>query len=224
MLFATAAGRNSTASLLNSAGISCLLVWVATPAIADEAAYGLAINKLEHLFSSHVSLFEVEATYGNANGSIGLKSESEYVSGTYNASENQLYVSKSISDRVSGFLGIRYLDWREDGDTSAMFGVSAAAPFDIDIVVSAFLDGGRQLEGRVEFERPTSFTPRTEMQPKIELRTLGGDVESVSVELRLAYATTDRLQSYVGFSWLRPVGTAADQNELTALAGLSFEW
>jgi len=193
------------------------------PAAADEPEFALAIEKLEHLFDIDVSVFEVEATLGGESSFVGVKIESEFESGAHEASESQLYYSRSISDRASGLVGLRYLDLEEGGDRSAMFGVSADTILGIEILMLAFV-GGAYTEGRVELERPTPLSPRTELLPKFEMRAYSNDVESVAADLRLAYATTDRLKTYVGVSWSRIVGTASEQNDLTALAGLSYEW
>lgn len=200
-----------------------LVICDSKPAIADETQFGLAVNKLEHLFDFDVSVFEVEATYGGDTSFAGLKIESEYLSGTYKASESQLYYSRSLGSRVSGIVGARYVDWEEGGDSSGMFGVSADLGFGIEVLALGFLDG-EYSEGRVELERPTALSERTELQPKVELRAYSNDVDLFSVETRLAYATTERLKTYLGFSWLRVIGTTNDQDELTALAGLSYEW
>lgn len=152
-----------------------------------------------------------------------MKVESSFESSTYEASESQLYYSRSISSQVSGLVGVRYLDSEEGGDSSAMFGAGADMVFGIEILMLA-LFGGAYSEGRVELESPTPLSPRTELLPKFELRAYSNDVESVAAELRLAHITTDRLKTYVGVSWSRIVGTASDQNDLTALAGLSYKW
>jgi len=203
--------------------ICCLAILFSMPAAADEPEFGLAIEKLEHLFESDLSVFEVEATLGEENSFVGLKVESEFDSDAYDASESQLYYSRSIGSGLSGLVGARYLHSDEGDVSSAFLGLTAETVFGIEVLMLAFV-GGAYTEGRFELERRTRLSPRMELLPKFELRAYSHDVESVAAELRLAHLTTDRLRTYVGVSWSRLVGSADDEDELTALAGLSYEW
>lgn len=198
-------------------------VFLPSAAKADDAQFGVTLDKLEHLFDFDISVLEAEATYGSEDAFAALKVESAFLSGSYAASETQLYYSRSIGSRVSGIIGARHLDWTEGDGTSVMLGVSADLGWDIQVLALGYLDSDFT-EGQLEFERPTALSAKIELQPKIELRAFSNDIELFTVEARLAYATTERLNTYVGFSWLRVVGTTNEQDDLTALAGVSYEW
>lgn len=203
--------------------ICYLVILLSMPATADEPEFGLAIEKLEHLFEDSINVFEIEGTYGRDDSFVAMKVETEHEAVAYDASEMQLYYSRSIGSSVSGILGARYVHTDEDDDSSAMVGITAEAFLGIEVLMLAFL-GGTYTEGRFELERPMTISPRTELVPKFEARSYSNDAETIAAEMRLVFATTDRLSTYVGASWSRVVGTSSDENGLTALAGLSYEW
>lgn len=200
-----------------------LVTILALPVTAEEPEFGLAIEKLEHLFEGDLSVFEIEATYGEEDSFIGLKIESEFEGSAYEATESQLYYSRSLGDGLLGLVGARHLDQEGDDVSSALLGITAETVFGVEILMLA-LFGGAHTEGRFELERPTSLSARTELLPKFEVRAYSDDVEEVAVELRLVHITTNRFRPYVGASWSRLVGAADDEEELTALVGLSYEW
>lgn len=202
---------------------ACLFALVSTPVAADEPEFGLAIEKLEHLFEDSISVFEIEGTYGQDDSFFAMKVETEHEAVAYDASELQLYYSRSIGSSVSGIVGARYEHTDEEDKRSAMVGITAEVVLGVEVLMLAFF-GGTHTEGRLEFERPITISPKVELVPKFEARSYSNDAETVAAEMRLVFATTDRLSTYVGASWSRIVGTSSDENGLTALVGLSYEW
>ena len=202
---------------------ACLFALVSTPIAADEPEFGLALEKFEHLFEDSITVFEIEATYGQDDSFFAMKVETEHESVAYDASELQLYYSRSIGSSVSGIAGARHVHTDLDNDSSAMVGITAEAFLGVEVLMLAFL-GGAYTEGRFELERPISISPNIELAPKFEVRSYSNDAESIAAEMRFVFATTGRLNTYVGASWSRVVGTSRNENGLTALAGLSYEW
>jgi uncharacterized protein involved in copper resistance len=201
----------------------CLFALASMPAFADDSQFGLTISKLEHLFEDSVNVFEIEGTYGQDDSFVAMKVETAHISDEYDASEAQIFYSRALGSSVSGIIGARYLHTDLDDERSAMFGLIAEGPLGINILMLALV-GESFSEGRLEFERPFELSPRVELLPKFEVRAFSNEFEFIGFETRLAYATTERLDVYVGFVWERIVGTPGDVNYQTALAGISYEW
>jgi uncharacterized protein involved in copper resistance len=165
----------------------------------------------------------VETVYGNDESAFGIKVESEFVSGSYAASESQFYYAKPVSENFTGIVGARYLHLRDNDTLSAMLGFSATTVFDIDVELLTFFDDDFT-EFRFEMERGFSLQPKLELVPKIELRAYSNDVEAAAVEARLIYTPMDRMGVYLGGAYIRVLQTGSDESELTALVGLSYAW
>lgn len=128
--------------------ICCLAFFLAMPALADEPEFGLAINKLEHLFEDDINVFEIEGTYGHDDSFVAMKVETEHEVVAYDASEIQLYYSRSIGNTVSGIVGAHYVHTDKDNDSSAMVGITAEVFWGVEVVMLAFI-GGANTEGRL---------------------------------------------------------------------------
>ena len=167
-----------------------------------QPGFGFELQKLEHAFRYEASVVEFQATYGNDGGFTAIKSEIGFTAGNYDFSKTQFYFSRPMGNRMSSIVGLQHLDLDVDNTTSLMFGTTASLAFDVDVLALVFIDKDF-MEGRLELARTFELSPRVDVEPNIDLRSYSNDAESVALELRLGYAATDRLKTYLDVFWFR---------------------
>ncbi len=168
-----------------------------------------------------IFLWDVQGWFGGDKNRLWLKSEGEYSfdADAFEGAEIQALWSRAISRYFDFQAGVRH-DFAPGADrTFAVAGVQGLLPYLFEIDAAVFVSGDGDVEARVETEYELLITQRLVLQPRAELSFAAQDIPAYGVgaglshaELgaRLRYEITRQFAPYVGVSWERAVGNAAD--------------
>lgn len=168
-----------------------------------------------------VFLWDAQGWYGGDRNRLWLKTEGEY---DFDADEvEEAEVQALWSRPVSRFFdlqaGVRHDFAPGDDRTFAVAGVQGLLPYLFEIDAALFVSDDGDVEARVETEYEFLITQRLILQPRAELNFAAQDIQeygvgsglsSAEVGARLRYEIRRQFAPYVGVSWSRTVGDAAD--------------
>ena len=117
--------------------------------------------------------------------------------------------------------GVRYFQPSSDGPAraSAVLGVQGVAPYWFDVEAALFVSNKGEVSARLELEYDLLLSQRLILQPRLETNIaaqrvkelgVGEGVNDLELGLRLRYEIIRELAPYIGVSWTRKFGDAAD--------------
>ena len=195
-------------------------------------------DRLEYQEENDVALWDLQGWHGGDYHKLRWKLEGEADSGEHEA-ELQLLYSRAYSAYFDVQFGVRFDDYEDGDDVALAFGVQGLAPYRFEIDAAAFLTDDGDVLLRGEFERDILLTQRLILQPRAELsaslqdipeRDIGSGITATALGVRLRYEVRRKFAPYLGLSWRKKYGAAADALEAagedssatTLLAGVRF--
>lgn len=168
-----------------------------------------------------VFLWDAQGWFGGDRNRLWLKSEGEYSfdADEFEEAEIQALWSHAISRYFDLQAGIRHDFAPGDARTFAVAGVQGLLPYLFEIDAAVFVSDDGDVEARIETEYELLITQRLILQPRTELSFaaqnipdygVGAGLSNVEVGTRLRYEIARQFAPYVGVSWARSVGNAAD--------------
>lgn len=169
--------------------------------------------------------WDVDAWLGANYNRLWLKTEGDQrLSGDDGGeAEVQLLYSRLISSFFYFQVGGRYDQAYGDGDDPSRFlgviGFEGLAPYQYDIEPSLFISEDGDVSASFEATYEMLLTQRLILQPRIETSVAVQEVEKfgvgegfndVGLDLRLRYEIRREFAPYIGASWTRLLGDAAD--------------
>ncbi|WP_229452054.1 copper resistance protein B [Massilia niastensis] len=160
------------------------------------------------------------------NVAIEIKLEGERRGEALEAARTELLWDRAFAPFWSTQLGVRH-------DS----GVQGLAPYWFETETTAYWRSGDGWPARFNVKYELLFTSRVILEPELGMnlysrtdpdRGTGGGLSSMDAGLRLRYEITRKFAPYVGVTWTRQFGEAAeftrmrggDRSEVQALAGL----
>ena len=195
-------------------------------------------DRLEYQEKNDVALWDLQGWYGGDYHKLWWKLEGETESGGHEA-ELQLLYSRAYSSYFDMQFGVRFEDHEDGDDVALAFGIQGLAPYRFEIDAAAFLTDDGDVLLRGEFERDILLTQRLILQPRAELsaslqdipeRDIDSGITATALGVRLRYEVRRKFAPYLGVSWRKNYGAAADALEAagedssatTLVAGVRF--
>lgn len=160
-----------------------------------------------------------EAWYGGDEHRFVLKTEGEGAGGDLEEGELQLLYSKAVSPYFDLQAGLRQ-DFRDGPPrTYAAIGFEGLAPYWFEIEGALFVSSRGEVFARLEGGYDLRLTQRLILQPRLEANLsaqgvpelgLGSGLTDAEVGLRLRYEVRREFAPYVGVTYGRKFGAAAD--------------
>jgi copper resistance protein B len=168
--------------------------------------------------------WEGQAWFGGDINRFVVTSEGEGARrGGVSAGEVQVLYSHAIGPYFDVQAGVRQDFKPGPSRTYATVGFQGLAPYWFDVQGALFLSDRGELLGRAEASYDLRVTQRLILQPRIELNLAaqntpeiqsGSGVSDAALDLRLRYEITRQFAPYVGVSYDRRFGKAADYRRL----------
>ena len=166
-------------------------------------------------------LWDAQGWHGGDRNRLWMKTEGEYDfdADEVEEAEVQALWSRPVSRYFDFQAGVRHDFAPGDDRTFAVAGVQGMLPYLFEIDAALFVSENGDVEARVETEYEFLITQRLILQPRAELNFAAQDIEeygvgsglsSAEVGARLRYEIKRQFAPYVGISWTRAVGDAAD--------------
>ena len=179
-------------------------------------------DRLEHQENDDVALWDLQGWYGSDYHKFWWKLEGEANLAEDDESEMQLLYSRAFTSYFDMQFGVRFNDYDGGDDVALAVGIQGLAPYRFEIDAAAFLteDGDALLRG--EFERDILLTQRLILQPRAEItaslqdipeRAIDSGITTSTIGLRLRYEFRRKFAPYIGVSWRKNYGAAADALE-----------
>ncbi|WP_425408870.1 copper resistance protein B [Hyphococcus sp.] len=168
-----------------------------------------------------VFLWDAQGWLGGDINRLWLKTEGEFDfdAEEFEDAEVQALWSRTISDYFDLQAGVRH-DFAPGGDrTFGVVGAQGLLPYLFEIDAAMFISDDGDVEARIETEYELLITQRLILQPRAELNFaaqdipeygVGAGLSDIETGARLRYEITRQFAPYVGVSWERAVGGAAD--------------
>lgn len=160
-----------------------------------------------------------EAWFGDLNRFI-VRSQGEGTFGEkIDSAEVQALYSHALDPWWNLQVGVRQDFEPGPARTYATVGIEGRAPYQFDLLATAFLSDKGQLRGRLEGFYDQRITQRLIFQPRLELnlsasdtpaQRLGPGLNDAELGLRLRYEIRREFAPYVGISWTWLGGRTAD--------------
>lgn len=166
-------------------------------------------------------LWDAQGFYGGDLNKLWVKTEGEYdfASDEFEEAEVQALYSRAIGSFWDVQAGVRHDFAPFEDRTYGVFGVQGLSPYLFEIDAAAFVSGHGDVTARIEAEYEFFLTQRLILQPRAELNfafqdvpalETGSGLSTAETGLRLRYEFRREFAPYVGVSWTRSVGAAAD--------------
>lgn len=180
---------------------------------------------------------DAAAWYGNDYDKAWIKVEGERRAGTLESARTELLWDHAVAPFWSTQLGLRH-DSGEGGSRDWLaFGVQGLAPYWFETEATAYWGSGGVLAARLNLKYEVLFTARLILEPEIEAnlysradpdKGTGKGLSDISAGLRLRYEVTRKFAPYIGVTWDRKFGDAADfarmgggrRSQVQAVAGV----
>ena len=211
--------RRWPATLL--AGILASALFTTTHAAEDEIYTFFRAEELGYRIGDGDSFnWDAESWVGGDYNKFWFKTEGERVNG--NGLENaevQLLYSRLIADFWDLQAGLRY-DFNPEPERSfAVIGVKGLTPYWFEIDASAFVNDQGDVSARFKAEYDLLLTQKLILSPLLEMnlaassdekRGVGSGLNDLELNLTLRYEVVREFAPYIGVSWERKYGQAAD--------------
>ncbi len=207
-----------------------VLAWAAVPAHAQNDAYPLPpkewgppvmdqepfvflmLDRLEYQAKSgdDAWAWDAEAWWGGDKNRLWLKSEGEgEVGGPGEHADVQALYSRRISPYWHLQGGIREEVRPEPSQTTGVLAIKGLAPYWFEVDGSLFFGNGSP-SGRFMAHYDQLLTQRWIAQPRVETNFSDNGFDDIELGLRVRYEIRRELAPYVGVTWRRQLGAAAD--------------
>ncbi len=184
--------------------------------------------------------WDAQAWIGGDVNKLALKSEGELVldEEELEEAEVQALYSRQISNFFDVVIGGRY-DFEPEGEAFGVIGLQGLAPYSYEVDTALFISEDADVTARFEAEYEILVTQQIVLQPSLETNLgfedvgdsgLGFTFDDIELGLRLRYEIIREIAPYVGISWERALGDAADEledegetiNSFAGVAGIRF--
>lgn len=166
-------------------------------------------------------LWDAQGWFGGDVNRLWLKTEGEFDfdADEFEEAEVQALWSRAISDYFDLQAGVRHDFAPGDDRTFGVVGVQGLLPYLFEVDAALFVSDDGDFEARVEAEYELLISQRLILQPRAELNFaaqdipqygVGAGLSEIETGARLRYEITRQFAPYVGVSWERAVGDAAD--------------
>lgn len=168
---------------------------------------------------SDAGAWEGQGWYGGDYDKLWFKTEGERVRDTTEDASAELFWDRIFSRWWSVQAGIREDFGVGPSRTWAAVGVQGLAPYWFDIEATAYLGEQGRTAIRFRAEYSLLFTQRLILQPEVETnlygksdpqRGIGSGLSDFDFGLRLRYEIRREFAPYLGLTWTRRFGRAAD--------------
>ncbi len=167
--------------------------------------------------------WDAQAWIGGDVNKLALKSEGELVLDEEELEEAELQAlySRQISNFFDVVVGGRY-DFEPEGKAFGVIGLQGLAPYSYEVDTALFISEDADVTARFEAEYEILVTQQIVLQPSLETNLgfedvgdsgLGFTFDDIELGLRLRYEIIREIAPYVGISWERALGDAADELE-----------
>lgn len=200
--------------------------WISAQ-VADDRVYTLLLfDELEYQQDGETNPvhWDAEGWIGGDFEKLWFKTEGEKTtSGGEGDAELQVLHSRLISGFWDLQVGLR-LDGRYGGDVDRLrglvaFGLEGLAPYWFEVEATVFLSHEGDISLRASATYDLFFSQRLIAQPRFEVNAaiqevpefgVGSGLNEIELGWRLRYEIEREFAPYVGISWIRRVGGAAD--------------
>ncbi len=173
----------------------------------------LLVDQLEYFngYTGNGVMWEAEASYGNDNDKLWLRTEGEESRGRIDEGDVEAFWNHSVSAFWNSQWGIRHdLDAGAQHNWMA-FGLEGLSPYWVELEATGYVGDAGRLAARARAEYTVRFTQRLILQPELEInlynKTDAGRVQNeasnAQLGLRLRYEITRQIAPYLGFVWTR---------------------
>jgi copper resistance protein B len=187
----------------------------------DDMPFGrVLLDKFEYAKGDgeHGQNVDAEAWYGNDYNKAWFKADGERRGGHLQSLRTEALWDRTFATFWSTQLGVRHDSGGGDSRNWLAFGVRGLTPYWFDTEATAYWSGGR-LAARANVRYELLFTQQLILEPEVEAnlysrsdpaRGLGSGLSDVELGLRLRYEIRRQFAPYVGVTWSRNFGGAAD--------------
>ena len=156
---------------------------------------------------------------GNDNERLWIRTEGARAEGETENAELQLLYGQPLARWWDWVAGVRHDFKPGPSQTWLGAGVQGLAPYWFESEATLYVGEGGQTNLRLEGEYELLLTQRIVLQPLIEMnffgkndpdRGIGSGLAEVEAGLRLRYEIRREIAPYIGLSWERSYGNAAD--------------
>ena len=191
----------------------------------DQVRWFFLMDQLESRFTRHgpdALSFNGYGWLGGDYNRIWLKPEgTKRYDGPMEDTDVQLLYGRLIAPFWDLQGGVRYFQPSSDGPAraSAVLGVQGVAPYWFDVEAALFISYKGEVSARLELEYDLLLTQQLILQPRLETNIaaqrvkelgIGEGVNDLELGLRLRYEIVRQFAPYIGVSWTRKFGDAAD--------------
>lgn len=167
------------------------------------------------------ALADLEGWWGTDEHRLWLKAEIErdFDRGEFKEARIEALYSRPVAPFIDLQAGVRVDAAGEGRRTWAVLGAEGLAPYFIHVDGALYVSGRGEVAARLEGTTDVLLTQRLILQPRVELAfaaqdipgaRVGAGLSSADAGLRLRYEIRRSFAPYVGVSWERDVGAAAD--------------
>ncbi len=163
--------------------------------------------------------WDAEGWVGKDLNKLWIKTEGEYLDGSFDEVELQALYSRAIATYWDLQVG-----WRGNFQPTPerhwlAFGVKGLAPYFFDIDAAVFIGDNGRTSARLQADYEFLFTQRLILVPEIELNMYGKDdpatgigsgFSDIETGLRLRYEIRREFAPYIGVNWIHLFGNTAD--------------
>jgi copper resistance protein B len=169
-------------------------------------------------------LWDVQAWVGADTNKLWFKSEGTWLldEDKFEEAETELLYSRNIATFWDLQIGIRH-DFKPDPDrTFAALGFQGLAPYWFEVEATAYISDDGDFSAAFETEYDLLLSQRLILQPRFETRValqevekygVGQGINDIELGVRLRYEIRREFAPYIGVSWHRKLGEAADLAE-----------
>ncbi len=164
--------------------------------------------------------WEAQAWVGTHLNRMWFRSEGEWVDGTTESANLEIFYGKATTPWWDVLVGIRHdAHPGAESQSFAALGVTGLAPYKFEIAATAYIGEEGQTALELETEYEILLTNRLILQPVIEVGLFGKDderrgagagISSVEAGMRLRYEIRREFAPYIGVNWEKQFGKTAD--------------
>lgn len=150
---------------------------------------------------------------------LWLRSEGERSDGSIESADIEVLYGRSVSRWWDLVAGVRHDFGEGPSQTFAGVGVIGLSPYKFEVEATAYVGQSGQTAARIEVEYDTLLTNRLILQWQAEAdfygrdddrRGIGSGLSTFEAGLRLRYEITRQFAPFIGVTWERAFGGAAD--------------
>lgn len=167
----------------------------------------------------HGQNLDAEAWYGGDYNKLWLKAQGERSGGRLESLRTEALWDRAFAPFWSTQLGVRHDTGGGDSRNWLAAGVRGLAPYWFDVEATAYARPGGEFAARFDTRYEMLFTQRLILEPQLEgnlysradpQRGTGTGLSDIEFGLRLRYEIRRQFAPYVGVTWNRRFGSAAD--------------